>query len=131
MAIGTATITDSAEILATVLDPIEGLRVYAYVADTFRPPGVVVGLPEVDYADPASGFCGATYDHALTVVVSRNQDREAQRELSRWVAAIASALRDADTPAGSAIELRSASPGPINVNGQEMPGYTMRVLVRV
>lgn len=132
MAIGTGTIADTAELLAGILAGIDGLRSYPYVADKFMPPGVIVGLPTIDYADPASGFCNATYDHELVLVVSRNQDLQAHRDLSKWLAAIAAAIAAADkaTPAGSSIEVRTATPGPINVSGQELPGYTLRVLVR-
>jgi hypothetical protein len=130
MAVSDTTIVETADLLLQALDDVEGLRVYAYVADTFRPPGVVIGLPTIDYTDPLSGFCGATYEHALSVIVSRNSDREAQRELARWVAAIASALRDATIPGGKSIDLQEARPGSHTVNGQELPGYTLRVLVR-
>lgn len=129
MALSDSTITDTAELLASALRGIAGLRVYPHVADTFRPPGVVIGLPVVDYTDPLAGFCGATYDHSVVLIVARNNDREAQRELSRWLGLIVPALRDTATP-GVSIEPQSARPGPHTVNGQELPGYTLRVLVR-
>lgn len=126
MAVSDATFADTAAMLADALDGIDGLRVYAYVADTFRPPGVVVGLPSIDYLDPLAGFCGSTFEHALTLVVARANDRASQADLSGFVAAVAQALRD-NVPD---VELVDAIPGPINVNGTELPGYTMRVRVR-
>lgn len=130
MAVSDATITDTADLLAGILASIDGLRVYPYVADTFRPPGVVIGLPTIDYVDPLSGFCTATYDHPLTVLVARNNDREAQRDLARWVTQIVTTLRDSSTPGARSIEPQEARPGSHTVNGQELPGYTVRVLVR-
>lgn len=130
MAISDTTATDTAALLASILEPIDGLRVYAYVADTFRPPGVVIGLPRIDYADQSGGFCAAVYDHSLAVIVSRNSDRDAQRALAEWVARIVIALRDSTLTGAAGLEVLTAEPGSHNVNGQELPGYTVRVLVR-
>lgn len=130
MGVGTGTMTDTAALLESILKDIDGLRVYPYVADTFRPPGVVIGLPEIDWNDPTSGFCAATYDHPLVLVVSRNSDRDAQAALAKWVAEIAAAINAAATPTGSSVELLDAAPRSHNVNGQDMPGYTIRVRVR-
>jgi hypothetical protein len=62
--------------------------------------------------------------------VSRNNDREAQHALAEWVSRIATTIRDSTIPGALGVEVVSATPTPQSVNGQELPGYTLRVLVR-
>lgn len=124
------TTTDVAETLAEVLAGVDDLRVYAYVADNFRPPGAVIMQPEIDYADQTATFCRATWSFPVGVVVSRNQDRASQSALAAMVAEIATALYDADVPSLFSIEPLNAIPQTVTVAGQDLPGYLITVRVR-
>lgn len=128
MAVTTARLGDVAATLATLLDAIPGLRSYAHVPDTFRPPGVVIGLPTINYADSSGGFCSASHDFPLTLIVARTSDRDAQAELSRFLAEIVSAL-DLATPTDVTIRPQTATPTTASVGGLELPAYALRVLV--
>jgi hypothetical protein len=128
MAVTTARLGDVAAILAGVLEVVPGLRTYAHVPDTFRPPGAVVGLPTIDYADSSAGFCSASHDFPVTLIVSRSNDREAQAELSRLLAEVVSAL-DVANVAGVTIRPQTATPTTASVGGQDLPAYSLRVLV--
>lgn len=130
MAVTTAPAVDVARSLEAILAGVEGCRSYWYVADKFRPPGVIVGQPDIDYVDASAGFCFARWEFPLTVIVSRNSDREAQEALSDLVNRIALAL-DAATPADLfSIEPLDARPVVASVAGQDLPAYTVRVAVR-
>jgi hypothetical protein len=126
----TVTTTDVAGTLAAILDTIEDLRVYAYVADTFRPPGALIMQPEIDYADPTATFCRATWQFPVGVVVSRNQDRKAQADLAEMVNQVAAALFDAEVEDVFSIEPLNAIPQTVTVAGQDLPGYLITVRVR-
>ena len=104
--------------LAGMLEPITDLRVYAYVADTFRPPGVVIAQPDVDFADGQSGYCRATWMYPLTIVVSRSNDREAQSDLSRLLLEVARALDSTPPPGVFSVEPLDGHPTTANVAGQ-------------
>ena len=86
-----------AQVLAEALAGIAGLRVEPYVSDKSRPPVCIIGQPSIDWTDPESGFCWATWDFPLLLVTARNQDRSAQSELSRLVRDVANALNDFPT----------------------------------
>lgn len=121
---------DVAGALATALAGIAGLRVYTYVADNFRPPAVVISLPDIDYADPSAGFCFATWVFPLGVVVSRNSDSAAQRTLAQLVQEVAYALHDNDFPELHTVEPLDARPATVAVAGQDLPGYIITARVR-
>lgn len=126
---GTETVEVS-QALAELLDDVDGLRVYWYIADTTRPPACVIGLPDIDYADATSGFCAAVWSYPLTLVVSRSNDRDAQLELSRLVRDVVFALKG-PVPAGVFdVQPIDARPIPVTVAGQELPGYLLNVRVR-
>jgi hypothetical protein len=129
MAVTAVTTVDIASALEQVLSGVEGLRAYRYVADNFRPPGAIVALPSIDYADPDAGFCSATWTFGISIIVGRNQDRAAQDALSRLVSEAAQALNTADV-AGVAIEVLTAAPTTTSVSGQELPSYALRVRCR-
>lgn len=130
MAITKVPAVDVAKELGEILATVDGLRVYWYTPDKFRPPGVVIGMPDIDYADLSSGFCRARFEYPLTIVVARNADREAQEALSRWTNAVAMALGDAEPPTLFSVEPLDARPVTTTVNGQDLPAYSMRVAVR-
>lgn len=131
MSTTTATTRDVSEALAVSLADVEGLRVSWYVADTARPPVAIIGQPTIDYSDQASGFCAASWDYPVTIVVSRNNDREAQDALSRFVNDVALALDEAvPTSPVQLIAPLEARPITVNVAGQDVPAYELRVLVR-
>lgn len=121
---------DVAGALATTLAGIAGLRVYTYVADNFRPPGVVIGQPVIDYADPDAGFCSASWSFPCTIVVSRSTDREAQRAMSQFLLDIVTALRTAEVDGVLSIDPIDARPIPVTVSGQELPGYLLNIRIR-
>lgn len=130
MAVTTATAVDVSKGLADALAGIDGLRVYPRVADIARVPCVVVQLPTIDYADPSGTFCSAVWTFPLLVIVARTQDVQGQAELSTYTNQVALALRDAEVPGVQGIEPQMALPSSVLLNGQELPAYSLRVLVR-
>lgn len=130
MATTTAQTTDLAQVIADALADVDGLRTYAYIADTVRVPAVVIAQPSVDYLDTLSGFCSATWTFPLTLVVSRNNDREAQVALSRYLQLVTSALSAAQSPGVQTIEPVDARPITASVSGVEQPAYAINVRVR-
>lgn len=132
MVVTTAQTIDVAQVLSASLAGIDGLRVDWYVADKTRPPCAVIGLPAIDWQDPDSGFCWATWEFPILVVTGRNNDRDAQTELSRLVCEVANALDQADltgTPVQWVAAL-DARPTLATISGQELPAYQLRVQVR-
>lgn len=131
MAITAAATTDVASALGEILETVEGLRVFHFVADTVRPPAVVIGQPTLDFVDQSSGFCKATWYFALTVITTRANERAAQADMSKFLLDIATAL-GGDAPEGIlSIEPISARPvSGVSVNGQELPAYELSVRVR-
>jgi hypothetical protein len=119
---------DIAQALADVLKDL--VRVHWYVADIVRPPAVVIGQPSVDYLDTLGGFCDSTWTYPLTLVVSRNNDRDAQVALSRILQLVTSALASATVPGIALIEPVDARPITVTVSGQDLPGYAITVRVR-
>lgn len=129
MALVTVETVEVAEQLKTLLDGVDGLRTYWYVADTVRPPAAVIGQPDIDYADPGSTFCTATWSFPITVVVSRSNEREAQKQMSRLLRDIVGAL-DTEVPGIFSIQPLSARPVTVSLGQQELPGYALDVRVR-
>lgn len=131
MAVTNATTTDVSQALKACLADISGLRVEAYVADKARPPVAIIPLPLIDWQDPEAGFCWAAWEYPIAVVTSRANDQEAQAELAQFVRDVAWALDHADlSGTGLAlIQLLDARPQAITLNGQELPGYIIRVRV--
>jgi hypothetical protein len=118
-----------AEELATLLDGVDGLRSYWYISDLVRPPAAVVGQPEIDYLDPASTFCAATWTFPITVVVGRGSDREAQTLMSRLLHEIVAALAT-EVPGIFDISPVDARPITVSIGQQELPAYNLNVRVR-
>jgi hypothetical protein len=129
MAVTTAQTVDISQALAGLLENVDGLRTYWHVSDATRPPACVIGLPSIDWLDQASGFCRATWTFPLTLVVTRNNDRDAQLQLSRLVMEIANALKP-DVPGIFSIEPQDARPTTVTVSGVDQPGYQISVRVR-
>lgn len=129
MATTTVQTTDLAQLIADRLSTIDGLRVHWYVSDAVRPPSVVIGQPSVDYSDTAAGFCSAVWSFPLTLVVSRNSDREAQLALSRFLQAIVTTLADTEADGVSDVAPIAARPITVTVSGAELPGYAIDVNV--
>lgn len=120
---------DVSQMLSSLLESVEDLRVYWYVSDTVRPPAAVIGQPDIDFADSQSGFCAATWLFPVTVVTSRANDRGAQVEMSRLLFDMVSALK-ADVEGVHSIEPLDARPIPITVSGQDLPGYLLNIRIR-
>lgn len=118
-----------AEEIATLLGGVAGLRVHWYVSDTTRPPAVVIGQPDIDYADPSASFCDAVWLFPLTIVVARNSDREAQTLMSRLLLEIVQAL-NTDVPGLFSVQPLIARPITVTIGSQELPGYSLDVRVR-
>lgn len=130
MSVTAVRLSDVAKALAAMLDDVDGLRVYPFVPDNFRPPGVLVAMPAINFQDTQSGFCRASWTFPLTLIVSRNSEREAQDALSRLLSDIVVAL-DARPPDGLfSVEPLDATPSSISVNGTDLPAYNLRVQVR-
>ena len=129
MAVTTAQTTDVAQALAGLLGGVSGLRVEPYISDKSRPPVAVIALPSITWDDPEAGFCWAAWEFPITVITARNQDRDAQTELSRLVRDVALALAHAPAPGIQDIQLLDARPTTATIAGQELPGYTVRVKV--
>jgi hypothetical protein len=131
MAVTAAQSVDVSQALATLLADVDGLRVEWYVADKSRPPVAVIGLPYIDWQDPDSGFCWATFEVPITIITARSNDRDAQVELSRLVRDVANALNTPGVVPGIfSIDLLDARSGTASIAGQELPAYNMRVRVR-
>jgi hypothetical protein len=130
MAVSTQEIVDVAQALEGLLEGIDGLRVVWFVSDASRPPFANIGLPDIDYADQNSGFCAARWEFPVTLVVTRSNDRQSQRDLSRLLAEIVTTLNDADIEGVFSITPLDARPTTATVGGQDLPGYTLRVAVR-
>lgn len=130
MASTQANYVDLAEALAGMLDGIDGLRPYAYINDSARPPACLIGQPEIDYTEVESGFCRASFFFPFNFIVSRNRDREAQKAMARLLHDVELALSQ-DPPAGIwAIEPQTARELPVSLAGQDLPGYLLIVKVR-
>lgn len=125
---GTQTV-DVAQVLASLLETVDGLRVYEYVPDTFRPPGVVLGQPLIDFADQGAGFCSATWTYPCNVITARANERGAQRAMSKLLLDIVSAL-SADVDGVFSIEPQDARPIQVAVGGQELPAYLLNIRIR-
>lgn len=130
MAVTTRSTVDVATALSAELEAIDGLRVSWYVADTARPPIAIIAQPTIDYTDQTAGFCSASWDFPITIVVSRNADRDAQTELSRLVSEIAQALQAATPPGIFDIQPTIARPIAVTLAGAELPAYELRATVR-
>jgi hypothetical protein len=130
MATTTATTVDLAQVLVDILDEVDGLRAFAYAADTARPPAAVVQLPSVDYLDAASYFCAGTWTFPVVLVVSRNNDRDAQASLSKYLQLVTSALGSASVPDVLSIDPVDARPTTVTLSGNDLPAYAINVRVR-
>lgn len=130
MAVTTAQTLDVAQVLADIIDTVDGLRVVWWVSDASRPPVAVIAQPEIDYGDPTAPFCFAAWTFPVAIVVDRNQDRDAQRKLSGFVSAVVVALADAAPDGVFDITPLTARPSVVTVAGTDLPAYELRVRVR-
>jgi len=95
--------------LATSLKTIPGLRVSATIPDQINPPQAVVQLDKIDYQ--RSFHRGLTeYTFKITVIVSRQSERNAQANLDAYVASdgkysVLDALESDRTLGGAAFDL--------------------------
>lgn len=123
--------TDVTTALATLLEGVENLRVYDIVADNIRPPAAVIGQPTIDFTDQSGGFCRAVWLFGLTVITTRSNDRTAQKEMSRLLLDIVTALRGVLPDSLFSVEPLDARPvAGVAVNGQELPAYVLNIRVR-
>lgn len=131
MAVTTARHTDLSQTLATILEGVDGVRPYWYVSDAVRPPAVVIGQPDVDYTDTASGMCAASWTYPLTIVATRADDRTAQVTLARLLADLAGAINAADVDGVLSMDPLNARPlTGVLVAGQELPAYLLIIRIR-
>lgn len=131
MSVTTNKTADVAQALATIIDTVDGLRVVWWLSDASRPPVAIIAQPEIDYAAPEVPFCFAAWTFPVAIVVNRSNDRDAQRELSDFVNAVALALDGAQVPDGVFdIQPLTARPSTVAVSGQDLPAYELRVRVR-
>lgn len=98
--------------LATNLATIPGLRTSAVVPDLPNPPIAIVALRAVTYDGAFDG--GLTnYNFAVTVIVGRAAEREAQRRLDAYISTGASSVKSAvesdKTLGGNAYDCRVVS----------------------
>jgi hypothetical protein len=98
--------------LATNLATIPGLRTAAEVPDLPNPPIAIVGLRSVTY-DGAFNKGMTTYNFAVTVIVGRAAEREAQRRLDAYIStgatSVKSAVESDSTLGGYAYDCRVVS----------------------
>jgi hypothetical protein len=130
MATTTVETVDISQALATVLEDLDGLRVYWYVSDAVRPPAVVIMQPSVDYLDAQSHFCAATWTFPVVLCVTRANEREAQIALSKHLQLVTSALGSAQIPGVLSVDPVDARPTTVTVSGVDLPGYAINVRVR-
>lgn len=130
MAITSVKTQDIATALEEVLESVDGLRAYRFVPDNFRPPGAVIALPAISYADPDAPFCTAQWDFPISIIVGRNNDRAAQDLLSRLVSEVVVVVDAAEIPDLFSVEVISATPASVQVSGQDLPAYVVHVRVR-
>lgn len=121
---------DVAQVLADVIGTVDGLRVVWWVSDAARPPVAIIAQPEIDYVDPEAPFCFASWLFPVAIVVNRSNDRDAQRELSDFVNAVAVALDGAQVADVFDIAPLTARPSTVAVAGTDLPAYELRVRVR-
>jgi hypothetical protein len=98
--------------LATNIGTIPGLRTAAEVPDLPNPPIAIVALRSVTYDGAFDG--GLTnYNFAVTVIVGRAAEREAQRRLDAYISTGASSVKSAvesdKTLGGNAYDCRVVS----------------------
>lgn len=98
--------------LATNIATIPGLRTAAEVPDLPNPPIAIVALRSVTY-DGAFNNGMTTYNFAVTVIVGRAAEREAQRRLDAYISTGASSVKSAvesdSTLGGNAYDCRVVS----------------------
>jgi len=98
--------------LATNLATISGLRTAAEVPDLPNPPIAIVALRSVTY-DQAFNKGMVNYNFAVTVIVGRAAEREAQRRLDAYISTGASSVKSAvesdSTLGGNAYDCRVVS----------------------
>lgn len=129
MATTSAQIVDVTGVLAELLRAVDGLRVHEFVADSARPPCVVIGQPTLDFTDAATPFCFATWAVPFNIITTRSDAVSAQREMSQMLADVVDALRG-DAPGLFSIEPQDARPSTVAVSGVELPAYLLTVRVR-
>jgi hypothetical protein len=125
--------TDVAGVLHGLIDSVEGLRVYPYVADGVRVPAAVIGQPSIDFADTSGGFCRAVWLFPVTLITARSSERAAQAEMSKLLLDVVTAVGQ-DVPESTwvlSVEPLDARPLPgVAVNGQELPAYQLNIRIR-
>lgn len=120
-----------AEALATTLSQVQSLRVHAYAADSFLPPGVVVGQPDIALDGVPRTFCSVQWDFPCYLVVERITDVKSQRDLFNHIDSIFQVIEN-DPSLGGVVQQATAldaRPQSVNVNGQDLPGYRINVQV--
>lgn len=94
-------LSDVMAALATQIDTIAGLRVYAWPADAVQPPAAVVGFPESYTYDSTMKRGADELTLPVWVVVSRVSDRTAATALGAYVDGAGAASVKAVVEAGT------------------------------
>ena len=104
-----------------------GLRAYAWMPDTFNPPGLVVGQPDLAYEGVQRTFCTAAWSFPLFLAVARTSDRAAQDTLFGFVDQVVDAITSDPTLGGAArtTTVTTATPAVHTSPAGELPGYTI------
>lgn len=120
-----------AEALASTLGSVPDLRSYAYMPDTFRPPGAVVGQPDILMDGVERTFCSAQWEFPVHLVVIRGTEKQAQSDIYTFIDGIMKAVENDTTLGGVAYmsTVVDARPEVVSSQGQELPGYLIRIQV--
>jgi hypothetical protein len=122
--------SDIAMALAEHLSAIPEVRVHAYMPDNFKPPGIVVHQPSINWATSNRTFCTREFTFPVSIVVARTHDRSAQAELDRILTAIEARMDEStDSELLGQMRLMSATPENFSVSGVDLPGYSVTVEV--
>ena len=125
MALTALQTTDVTQVLVGLLETVENLRVYPYVADNVRVPAAVISQPDIDYVDQDAAFCSATWVFPVHLVTSRANDKKAQQDMSALILEVVTSLK-ADVPGIFSIEPLNARPITVTVNGQDLLAICFR-----
>ena len=102
-------IGEVADALSSSLGTIEGLRAYPYFPDTFQPPGVVVGHPDIDFETAATTVCGGDWTMPAHLVVARSNDRSSSLTLFDFLDLVIAQI-DGDPTLGGVVNRAIARP---------------------
>ncbi|WP_435583377.1 hypothetical protein [Amycolatopsis thermoflava] len=113
------TVTEAAAQLEAALKSVDGLR-YVQLGSDVDPPGLVLGVPQLNWEGYGSAPATATFP----VIVVVAMDDRALEQLWKLVTPVATAV---DTVPDAVVQ--TADPGVFNAGNQDLPCYTLSVEV--